>query len=186
MQNPRLASRYAKALIDIAKEQNVLDAVLNDMTLILNTVKSSKELALVTQSPIIKGDKKLEILHAVFGANLQKATTLFMDLVINKGREANLAEIAEAYIHQYNQFNKINTVKVTTAAPLDEELKTAIMAKVAEQIQGNKVEIETEVNPDLIGGFVLQIGDKFFDASVRRDLNDVKHQFTKNIFVADI
>lgn len=186
MQNPRLAARYAKALIDIAKEQNSLDAVLNDMNLVLKTVKSSKEFAITMQSPIIKGDKKLEILKAVFGAHLQKETTLFFDLIINKGREANLAEIAEAYIKQYNQLKHINTVKVTTAAPMDEEMKQFILAKVKQEVNGQEVNLETSVQPELIGGFVLQVGDKLFDASVRRDLNDVQNQFNKNIYVADI
>jgi F-type H+-transporting ATPase subunit delta len=186
MQNPRLASRYAKALIDIAKEQNVLDLVLIDITLIKNTVKSSRDLAVILHSPVIKSDKKIEIFKAIFGTNLQQVTFLFINLLMNKGREANLVEIAESYIKQYNELNKINTVKVTTAAPMDDELKAVIMQKIQEQVKGEKVEIITDVQPELIGGFVLQIGDKFFDASVRRDLNDVKHQFTKNIYVADI
>lgn len=186
MQNPRLASRYAKALIAIAKEQNLLDIVLTDIQLVRSTIKSSRELAVVLDSPVIKGDKKLEILNAIFGTNINKVTKMFFDLVINKGREANMVEIAEGYIKQYNQLNHINIVKVATASPMDEEMKAEILAKVAAQVPGGKVEMITEVQPDLIGGFVLQVGDKFFDASVRRDLTDVKNQFTKNVFVAGI
>lgn len=186
MQNPRLASRYAKALIDIAKEQNVLEPVLNDMTLIQNTLQASKDLNVAIQSPIIKGDKKAAILKAVFGAQLQKVTTLFIDLLINKGREANLKEIAKGYVQQYKNLHQIHTIKLTTASPIDEELKSIVSQKVASEIKNGTVELETSVQPDIIGGFVLQVGDKLFDASVKRDLMDVKNQFSKNIYVADI
>lgn len=186
MQNPRLASRYAKSLIDIAKEQQNLEAVLTDMELIRNTMTSSRELSLAVSSPIIKGDKKAAILKAVFGDSLQKVTTMFIDLLISKGREASLAEIAEGYIAQYKRLNHVHTVKLTTAAPIDEELKGLVAGKVASEMKEGKVEINTAVEPELIGGFVLQVGDKLFDASVRRDLMDVKNQFSKNIYVADI
>lgn len=186
MQNPRLAARYAKALIDIAKEQNALDTVLADMELIQATMKASKDLNLTIQSPIIKGDKKIEIFEAVFGNKIQNVTKLFVDLLVRKGREANLAEISTAYIEQYNQFNQIHVVKLTTATSMDDSLQSIIEQKVASQLSGGKVVVETAVQPDLIGGFVLQVGDKFFDASVKRDLNDVRHQFTQNIYVADI
>lgn len=186
MQNPRLASRYAKALIDIAKEQNVLDAVLENMQLIGQTLQSSRDLNLAIQSPIIKGDKKAEILKSVFGSQLQKVTTLFIDLLINKGREANLKEVAASYIQQYKKLHQVHTVQLTTAAPIDDELKALVEAKVSKEINNGTVEIETKVQPEIIGGFVLQVGDKLFDASVKRDLMDVKHQFSKNIYVADI
>ncbi len=186
MQNPRLASRYAKSLIDIAKESHTLEAVLSDMELIGKTLASSRELSLAVASPIIRGDKKAAILKAVFGDALQKITTMFIDLLISKGREANLAEIAAGYIAQYKKLNHVHTVKLTTAAPIDEELKSLVAGKVAAEMKDGKVEIDTTVEPDLIGGFVLQVGDKLFDASVRRDLMDVKSQFTKNIYVADI
>jgi F-type H+-transporting ATPase subunit delta len=186
MQNPRLAARYAKSLIDIAKESNVLDAVLNDMQLLHNTISSSKELALTIASPIIKGDKKSSILKAIFGDKLQNVTVLFIDLLINKGREANLNEITSSFIAQYKTLKQVHVVQLTTATPLDNDLKELVASKVAAEIKSGTVEIATQVQEDLIGGFVLQVGDKLFDASVKRDLLDVKNQFTKNIYVADI
>lgn len=186
MRNPRLASRYAKSLIDIAKESNILEAVLNDMQLIKHTIDGSNELAWAIASPIIKGDKKIAILTAIFGDKIQKITSMFIDLLINKGREANLPEIATAYVDQYKRLNHIHAVNLTTATPFDESLKDMIANKVSQEIKDGTVEINTTVEPDLIGGFVLQVGDKLFDASVKRDLMDVKNQFTKNSYVADI
>lgn len=184
MQNPRLAARYAKSLIDIAKEQNLLEAELADMQLIIDVTASNRDFTMLLRSPIVKGDKKSEIFKAIFGGKVNNLTLLFVDLLINKGREANLEEIAAAYKAQYKVLNQVHTVILTTAAPVDEDLKNTIETKVKSALNNANVDLELAVEAELIGGFVLEVGDKLFDASVRRDLNDVKNQFTKNSYVA--
>ena len=103
----------------------------------------------------------------------------FVTLLIAKSREGVLPEIAKAFIAQYKELKKIRTVKLTTAAPATDAVKEAIRAKVAASMPGQTVEMESKVDPTLIGGFVLEMGDKIVDASVRRDLNDIKSQFTQ-------
>ncbi len=186
MQNPRLAARYAKSIIDLSQEQNLLDAVHNDMLLIDAACKSNKDFTLMLRSPIIKADTKKNILKSIFEGKVNNLTSLLFDLIVNKGREANLPEIATAFIQQYQQIKRVQTVKLTTAFPIDEELKQLIQNKVAANFKEGTVSIDTDVDPELIGGFVLEAGDKLFDGSIRRDLNDIKNQFTKNLFVADI
>jgi F-type H+-transporting ATPase subunit delta len=97
-----------------------------------------------------------------------------------------MPEIAYAGVNQYRKINHIRRVKITTAVALDEQLKEAIVARVTKEIPDEKIELETAVNADLVGGFVLESDNNLFDASIRRDLNDVKKQFSQNVYVANI
>jgi F-type H+-transporting ATPase subunit delta len=186
MQNPRLATRYAKSLLDLAIEQNSLDATLKDVQLLSDVCKQSNEFCVMLRSPVINADKKQVIVDAVIGHRLSPLTKAFFTLLINKGREATLPEIASAFIQQYRTMKSIRTVKLTTAVPATEAVKEAIRAKILGSLSGSTIEMEEAVNPDLIGGFVLEMDDKLFDASIRRDLNDVRKQFLKNIYVSQI
>jgi F-type H+-transporting ATPase subunit delta len=186
MPNPRLASRYAKSLLDLAVEQKQLDATLKDIELLHSISKQSRDFTNMLRSPIIKADKKHTIINAVIGDNISALSKAFINLLVTKGREANLPEIAEAFISQYKVLNNIKTVKLTTATPVSDAVKQAIHNKVLASMPANvKVELKEEVNPELIGGFVLQMDDKLFDASIRRDLNDVKAQFLKNMYISN-
>ncbi len=188
MQNPRLASRYAKSLLDLAIEQNQLEVTLKDMQLLSSVCHQSRDFVNMLRSPVIKGDKKIAIINAVIGGQLEaQLSKAFINLLVNKGREANLPEIATAFIAQYQTLKNIRTVKLTTATPISDAVKEAIRSKVVTLLSADStIELKEEVNPDLIGGFVLQMDDKLFDASIRRDLNDVKTQFLKNIYVSQI
>ena len=186
MTNPRLASRYAKSLLDLAVEQNSLDTTLADVQLLDAVCTQSREFCSILTSPVIKGDKKQSIVDAVVGGKMHPLAKAFVTLLIAKSREGVLPEIAQAFIAQYKELKKIRMVKLTTAVPATDAVKEAIRAKVAASMPGQSVEMETKVDPGLIGGFVLEMGDKIVDASVRRDLNDIKSQFTQNIYVSQI
>lgn len=186
MQNPRLATRYAKSLLDLAVEQNAVENTLKDVQLLNAVCEQSRDFVNVLRSPIIHADKKQSILNEVVGNKLHPLTTAFIKLLTNKGRESNLPEIAEAFIAAYNEMKNIKTAKLTTAVPFNDTLKEAIRSKVLASMPGAQVQLTEEINPELIGGFVLQVGDKLFDASIRRDLNDVKAQFLKNIYVSEL
>ena len=186
MQNPRLATRYAKSLLDLAVEQNKVAETLADMQLLEAICVQNREFAAVLRSPIINADKKQSILVAVLSGRLSKLTDAFITLLVNKGRESNLPEITSAFITQYKVMNNIRIVKLTTAVPVSDTVRDAIKAKVAKTINNEAIEMKTAVNPDLIGGFILEMEDKMFDASIRRDLNDIRSQFLDNIYVSKI
>jgi F-type H+-transporting ATPase subunit delta len=175
MQNPRLAARYAKSLLDLSKEMNKLDGTLADMQLVENVCASSSVFLNMLRSPVIAADKKISIIDAIFGQNLSDLTKRFIHLLIAKGREFFLYEIATTFVTQYNVLSNITTLKLTTAAPIDENMKAQIVAKVAPLMpSGCSVQISTAVDKDLIGGFVVEIEDKLYDASIRKRLADVK------------
>lgn len=185
MQNPRLASRYAKSLVDLASEKGQLEAVHADMLFLQQLAKSNPDVVSLLKSPIIKPDKKQKILAAILEGRVGAITASFVKLLVSKGREGNLPEIAQEYGKQYNLLKNISKVKITTAIPLDAATLDVIKQKVQAGTD-KKVELEAAVDADLIGGFVLETGDRLFDASVLRDLNDIRKQFTQNIYVPNI
>lgn len=186
MQNPRLASRYAKSLIDISSEQNVLEKVLDDMRLIEQICHQNHDLVLMLKSPIVKGDKKGAILSSILQDKVQVVTLAFIQLMISKGREAYLPEIATTFIAQYKELKKIHIAYLTTASPIGDELKQLIAAKVSAALPDGTLELNHKVDKELIGGFTLEMGDKLIDASIKYDLAAIRKQFTKNLYVADI
>jgi F-type H+-transporting ATPase subunit delta len=183
MPNPRLAARYAKSLVDLSTERNQLEVVYADMKYLQAVCKASSEFVAVLVSPIIKADKKEAIISAVVGGNVSELTTAFIKLLVTKGRESDLYEIAKAFISQYNSIKDIHTVTLTTAVEISDVLKQSIQSKVNSAHGSGTVELETKVNDKLIGGFVLEFDNKLVDASILRDLNDVKKQFLKNQYV---
>ena len=184
MNNPRLAGRYAKSLLDLAAEQNQVDAVYADMKWIHSICKSNRDFVNMLRSPVIKPTAKGKIIESITKERVSALTTAFISLLVNKARETNLPEIATTYIDQFNKLRNIHKVKITTAEPVSEEMKNAIMANVqSEATAGQTFEIETEVNNELIGGFILETDGTLVDASILRDLKDIQKQFMNNDYL---
>ncbi|MEI6948015.1 ATP synthase F1 subunit delta [Paraflavisolibacter sp. H34] len=186
MLNPRLAARYAKSLIDLAQEQGQLEKVYADMVLLQNITRSNREFLNFLRSPIISADKKEKILTAVMGTKVGPLTAAFAKLLVNKSRESALPEIITAFIQQYKDIKGIRTVKLTTAAPISEAVKNAIVEQVKKAGNIKNLDLETSVNEKLIGGFVLQTGDKMVDVSIAHDLKEIERQFQNNDFIYNI
>jgi F-type H+-transporting ATPase subunit delta len=186
MQNPRLAGRYAKSLIGLAIEKNQLDQVYNDMLYLQSVCRESREFVVILRSPVITPDKKKAILESVTNGKVSEMVAGFNRLLILKGREASLPEIITAFIEQYKVIKEIFVVKLTTATEASESLKSTIVDKIRATTSLQNIELKTEVDPDIIGGFVLQIGDNLVDASISYDLNMIKQQFMSNDFVYKI
>lgn len=186
MQNPRLASRYAKSLLDLAVEQNSLEDTLQDVQLLEAVCGQSRDFCIMLRSPVISADKKEAVIGAVFNERMRPLTQAFVNLLVNKGREGALPEIASAFISQYKKLKSIRTVKLTTAAPVNDNVTEAIRSKVAASMPGQQVEMKVSVDPELIGGFVLEMDDKLVDASVRRDLQDIKKKFLDRSYTMQI
>ena len=184
--NPRLDARYAKAIFDLAVEKNELENVYNDMLFLRQAFRDSRELVSMLRSPVIKADKKAKVLDAIGAGRISGITTSFYKLLLTKEREAYFPEIVNAFIGQYKTFKGIQTVKLTTATPVSEEVKQVILEKVKTVRNVPQVELHTEINEDLIGGFVLEIGDELLDASVAYELNNIKKQFQNNDFIHKI
>ena len=186
MLNPRLASRYAKSLIDLAAEKNQLEEVYRDMLALQSVCKVNREFVVLLKSPVVTPDKKESILRAATEGKVTEITASFNRLLIKKGREAVLPEIINAFIEQYKVRKGVQTIKLTTAVPVSDELKQAIVAKIQGLMPMKSVDLETTVQEDIIGGFLLEVGDTLVDASISYDLNKIRSQFLNNDFIYKI
>ena len=183
MLNPRLATRYAKSVLDLAIEKNQLDQVFQDMEWLQAAIKSSRELVTLLRSPIIKPDTKNKIMREVTKGKIGELTGAFVKLLVQKGRESVLPEIVNAFLTQYRTFKKIYQVKLTTAIPASEDMKKMFVNHLTKTTNMKNIELETVVDEGIIGGFVLQAGDKLVDASVLYDLKTIERQFENNDFI---
>jgi len=186
MPNPRLATRYAKSLLDLSIERGQLEEVYADMQWLQGVCKSNPDFVNLLRSPIIKGDTKKKIIEAVTTGKISALTAAFNVLLITKGRESNLPEIVTAFISQYKAHKNIHTLKLTTATPVSDAVKKAITEQVKKTGGFEHVELEEKVDEAIIGGFVLQVGDKLVDASIAYDLKAIANQFKNNDFIYKI
>lgn len=186
MPNPRLANRYAKSLIDLSSERGELESVYADMRYLQAVCKASKDFVALLRSPIINSDQKNTIITAITKGKVGELTAAFNTLLVKKGRESELPEMAFAFIDQYNELKGIHRVKLTTAVAVSEDVKKSIELKVQEGQQFGSIELEAVVDEELIGGFVLEFNNNLVDASILRDLKDIKKQFSENLFVQQL
>lgn len=179
----RLAVRYAKALLGLAIEKKQVNEVYQDMLLLQKMCADSREFLVLLKSPIVKQAQKEKILKALTGDRVTNITLSFNKLLIDRGRESYLPEIAESYIEQYKEYKRIHVVKLTTAVPVSEEVKSAFVTKVKSVSGVENVELQTAVNPEIIGGFIFEAEGRLVDASVAYDLNSIRNQYKNNDFV---
>ncbi|MEO8720274.1 MAG: ATP synthase F1 subunit delta [Ginsengibacter sp.] len=180
MNNPRLAKRYAKSLIDISTELKQLDAVHDDVLFLKSVMDMSREFVLMLDSPIINPDKKYRVIHAVTDGRISKITETFLKLICAKNREANLPGVASSFIEQYNTIIGLHNAKLTTASPISKELADSFISKIKSSTSYDNIHLETAVDENIIGGFILQMEGKLLDNSIQRNLHDVKKEFANN------
>ena len=183
MQGTRVASRYAKSFIDLTMELGLLEQAYSDMKYILE-VCDSHDFVNFLKSPIIKTDKKLAVLKEIFGAKLNKITNTYIQLITNKKREIYLAEIASEFVNQYKEKKKILTAVVTTANGIDDVIRKKVM-DIVKGVNTSDVVLEEKINKDIIGGFIIRVGDKQIDASISRKINNLKQTFKENPFIKE-
>jgi F-type H+-transporting ATPase subunit delta len=182
MSDIRVASRYAKSLLDLALEKGILEQVYQDMVLFAKTVKDNRDFELFLTNPIINHGKKLAILKSLFTGKVSNLTLKFFLLVTEKNREAILASVSTEFIKQYNEYKGILIAHVTTAVPLTPELRAQLIQKLAQQT-GKTIQLQENVDHALIGGLVVRIGDLQVDDSIKTNLRNLKNKFKENPYI---
>ncbi|HLF52443.1 ATP synthase F1 subunit delta [Flavobacterium sp.] len=176
MASTRAAIRYAKAILDLASSKNVAEAVSNDMFLIMSTIKGNLELNTFIQNPTIKVEIKENALQEIF-AEVNGVTKGLFHLLFENKRFEILEAIASEYNKLFDEMNGVEVAKVTTAFPMDADLEAKVLAKIA-TFSNKKVTIENVVDASIIGGFILRIGDKQYNASVANRLQVLKRELS--------
>lgn len=181
-----VAYRYASSLINLAKEKGTVENIHDDMQMVAKTCFGSHDLMVMLKSPVIKGDKKAAVLGKIFGGKIGEVTTRFMGILIRKGREAMLPEVAAAFNELYKQHQGIITAEVASAVPLDEATREEVRAQALAKHPGKTIQLIEKVDPLLIGGVIIRIGDEQYDGSVSRRLSDLRRDFSKNPYIPAI
>jgi F-type H+-transporting ATPase subunit delta len=186
MRETRVSHRYAKSLIDLSLEKGQLEQVFEDMSTVLTAIRESRELEVMLRSPVIKTDKKQEILKAVFGGKIGVITSEFMDIITRKRRESQLEAIAESFVTQYNKHKRILKAVIVSSVGLDDQLRQQVIKLVSESSGGQQILLEEKVDASLIGGFVLTVGDKQVDASLLRQIRNMERAFSENPYISEL
>ncbi|MFV0304313.1 MAG: ATP synthase F1 subunit delta [Moheibacter sp.] len=179
----RAAKRYAKGLMQFAVESGQTQQINQEMMDLQKAVQDSRELNQFLSSPILDSRKKVEVAKIIF-KDFSPTTQNFIQLVINHGREKGLKEITKQYHYLYNQLNNVHKAEVITATELNDGLINEIVEKAKATIGNDYTyEIENKVDSSLIGGFILRVGDKQIDTSVKSKLFRLKKEFDKNEYI---
>jgi F-type H+-transporting ATPase subunit delta len=183
----RVAYAYAKSLMELAIERGQLEEVYQDFQHLVNLSKSNRDFELAMRNPIVTSDKKLKILKALFEKRgTTEATMAFFQILCRKNRVDIIIEIARELQAQYQLHNSIQVAEVTTTFPLDDHLR-AEFTKIVLEISGmKKVILAEQINPDLIGGFVLRVNDRQLDESLSSKLRELRVQFSQNPYESKI
>jgi F-type H+-transporting ATPase subunit delta len=185
MRGIRIATRYARSLLLLSLEKNELEKSFADMSAVHSAISSSRDLRLFLANPVVKTDTKVKILVKIFGASTGVLVMSFMTLLVNKGRESLLAEVAESFVEQVKRHKKITSVELISAVPLAPDTRARVLEMATNMAKG-EVDLKERVDADLIGGFVLRVGDQQVDASVSSEIRDLRRTFEKNPYVAEL
>jgi len=183
MRDIKVASRYAKSLIGIAIEQNSLEEVFNDMLSIDAVCTESNDLVVMFKSPIVKSNKQEAILNEIF-TSINTVSKAFIRIIIAKKRAALLADIAKAFIEAYKVHKNIKTAYVTSAISLTADQKTKIIA-LLNKTDDATIDLQEIVNPAIIGGMILRVGDRQVDESIKRKLTSLELEFDENPYIKE-
>lgn len=183
MSDIKVASRYAKALLELSVEKNQLEVVMGDVRQLLSIASENRDFVLMLDSPIVSTDKKMNILKSLFEKTVNKITLTFYEIVTRKNRSNVLLSTAKEFQRQYNLHKGIQVAEVTTTFPLTPDLKKSFV-EIVKEISGlDKVELVEKINKDLIGGFVLKVNDKLLDDSISGKLRTLRLKFAQRYFV---
>jgi len=182
MNESKISVRYSKALLQSAIGEKILDKVYQDM-ISISEICNITEVKDILNSPIIFPSKKTEILHKIFGTDLQKITLSMIDLMIKNGRESYIPAVARVFRHETRKYNGITESQLITAVRVDAIIKKQISDLISSTFK-TKVEFKESVDSEIIGGFILKVDDHYIDASVRHKLKKIKKELQTRVLTS--
>lgn len=180
MKNIRIASRYSKALLSLAEENQIIEQAYESMKIVADVFKNNKELKVILNTPIVRETKKIKIIEEVFKGKINDLILKYLVIITKKKRSVLIEPIALEYQRLHKDKLNIQTVIVTTASGIDKEIENKVL-QVAKKITNKNIEFQNEIDPSIIGGFILKIGDYLYDASVKRSLKNMKEQLYHSV-----
>ncbi|WP_104735062.1 ATP synthase F1 subunit delta [Hanstruepera ponticola] len=178
MAGTRAAIRYAKAVLSLATDKQSADAVNGDMQAIANAISDNKELGEALKNEVVKAEVKKTILLQAFPNSNTITKELFNVLLENKRMEL-VEQVATQYSKLYNIQNGQESAVVTTAIPMTNDIEMKVLAKIKD-LTNKAVTVKNVIDEDILGGFILRIGDVEYNASIQNNLNKLKREFSLN------
>ena len=179
MDQSKITVRYAKAFFTLVKERNQLDALKKDVELIYHLCTDSADFRLLLESPVVKTSQKIKLMEAIFKGKVHEISLSFLYMLAENKREAYLASICRNVLALFQQDQGIKNVVITSAMALGPE----IIRQIKQQLESGlnaRIELREQINPELIGGFILRIDDRQVDASMASQLRKIKEELLQS------
>ena len=179
MDESKISVRYSRALLSLAKEKKNQDVVKSDIQMIGQLFEAYPTFNQLLQSPVVSKEEKRKLFENVFSKSIDKMTYSFLILLLTNNREAYLKDIVRNFLEAYRRETGFKTAKMVSAIEIDPSTMEQFKILIRKYFS-TEVDLECEVNPDLLGGFVLQIGDRQIDASVSAKLKKLKRELLES------
>lgn len=179
MRTSKVGKRYAAGLLEFSKETGSTESIFHEMQDIVKIMGASKDLNQFFMSPVLDSKKKIEVAKEIF-VNFSQTAQNFIFLIIKQGRIAFLQDIAQEYINKVEDLQGVQRISLTSATALSQANVEAILKSTDLVNAANKYELQTIINPEILGGYILRVGDQQVDASVRSKLGQLKKEFQLN------
>lgn len=170
---------YGDALFETAMEKDRMDVLYEEIGSLVPVLEGNPELMALLNNPRIVKEEKVSIIHQVFGGRVEEELMGFLTIVVEKGRQNDLLPIFDYFIQRVKEFKRIGTVSVTSAVELSEEQKARLKEKLLASTDYVMFETSYQIDPALIGGMVIRIGDRVVDSSIRTRLYEMKRELSQ-------
>lgn len=184
MKHTRITSRYAKSLLFLSIERDILDNILEDMKYVQSIFSNNRDFTLLLKSPIVKTEKKQRILKKIFSSQINEISMKFISILTAKKRELYLEGIAQSFINQYKSHKNIEDATIITAVQIDDMTKREILSFISKQ-ENKKIQLKEIIDENIIGGAIIKMGDKQLDTSISKTIKQLKQTFNKNLYIQD-
>lgn len=175
-----VSKRYAKALFDLAKENNKIDAYQQELEVIGQVVLENKGLYMIMNHPKFSDTEKKQLLQNTFGNHVSKDVLNLLKLLVDKKRINELNNVVDCYVELANEERDIAVANVSTVKPLTKEQVTNLKAMLTERLAKKDVKIHNQIDQKIIGGVKIQVGNRILDGTVQTKLARMKRQLGSN------
>jgi F-type H+-transporting ATPase subunit delta len=176
----QLGETYARALIGVGEKNNTTATLLDQFDAVVDVLRKLPRLSALLQSPRVSADEKKQVLDKAFGQQLDGKLLNFLRIIIDRGRFNCLVAIQIAAHRIHDGISGRVQATLTTAEPVDDSVRQRVQDKLS-GLFGKQVQLAAAINPEIIGGMVVRIGDTVYDASVRNRLNQLRTRANRNV-----
>ncbi|HEX7868727.1 MAG TPA: ATP synthase F1 subunit delta [Chryseobacterium sp.] len=179
MLTSKVAKRYAQGLLEFTNESGQTEAVFSEMKDVVKIMSESADLNKFFLTPYVDANKKTEIANEIF-KNFSPVAQNLIRLIIKNGRESQLKNVAQQFINKVEDINGVQRITLTTATQLSNENIEQILRSTNLVNSSATFDLEVNVKPEILGGYILRVGDQQVDASVKAKLDKIKKDFQLN------